>query len=179
MQHSEGTNGNIKAGIRERQVFRVALSECDVWIILASRNDHAVRKIDTHDTGTSRASGARQMPRAGADVEEVAPRQILLQSVQERTDRLPGDRREVIIVCGSPAQPARMFQVLERRLCHGCPQRSLMALKCLSATARLPPGCTRSHGRTTPTICPFRSLLALNRHPTRSEPRQFSREQRT
>jgi hypothetical protein len=116
MQQPEGANGNIKTRIRKRQVFRIALSEPDVWIIFASRNDHAVRKIDTHDPGTSCASGTRQMPSACADVEEVALRQVFVQSVQERTDRLPCDGREVIIVCGGPAEPAHMFQFLERRL---------------------------------------------------------------
>src|SRR5262245_17591925 len=116
MQQPEGANGNIKTGIRKREAFRIVLSERDLWIISTSRNNHGVRKIDTHDTGTSCASGTRQMPSACADVEEVALRQVFVQSVQERTDRLPGDRREVIIVCGGPAAPARMFQFLERRL---------------------------------------------------------------
>src|SRR5262245_52901177 len=116
MQQPEGANGNIETGIGKRQVFRVALSEPDVWIIFASRNDHAIRKIDTHDTGTSCAGGTRQMPSDCADVEEVGLLQSFVQSVQERSDRLPGDRREVIIVCGGLAEPARMFQFLERRL---------------------------------------------------------------
>src|SRR5262245_48783237 len=109
MQQPEGANGNVKTGIWKRQVLRIALLEPDVWIILASRNDHAVRKIDTYDTGTSCASGTRHMPSACADVEEVALCQAFIQSVQEGTDGLPCDRREVVIVSGGPAEPAHMF----------------------------------------------------------------------
>ena len=74
MQQPEGADGNIKTGIRKRQMFRIAVLEPDVWIIFASRNDHAVRKIDPHGAGTSCARGTRQMPGACADVEEVALR---------------------------------------------------------------------------------------------------------
>jgi hypothetical protein len=119
VEKAERTDHTIESIIFVKQLFGVCLRKSEIAVLSSGRGDHGACKVDPLCFCASLRRRRSDFSSAAADVKETFAAQAS-EAIQDWTDRLICDAREVGVVCRCSIRPSGMFELLEA-LCHKTP----------------------------------------------------------
>lgn len=114
MPDAEVARHHIECASGKRQMLDLGFAEIDAGMASLRQRDHARGEIDAGRLRALLARGRRQCTGAAGDVEQFVA-YLETHSLQQRCDRIRGDRREEIVVALGKRLVARALEGAESR----------------------------------------------------------------